>query len=46
MKDRTDLVKMAKGEHLKMRFGILLHPGDVKEGKVARYYDYFVKLKG
>jgi hypothetical protein len=46
MKERTDLVKLPRGEHLKMRFGILLHPGDVKEGKVAEYYDRFVKLKG
>jgi hypothetical protein len=46
MKGRTDLVKLPKGEHLKMRFGILLHPGDAKEGKVARYYEYFMKLKG
>jgi hypothetical protein len=46
MKGRTDLVKLAKGEHLKMRFGILLHPGDAKEGKVGAYYDRFVKLKG
>jgi hypothetical protein len=46
MKGRTDLVKLGKGEHLKMRFGILLHPGDAREGKVAQYYDRFVKLKG
>jgi methane monooxygenase PmoA-like len=46
MKGRTDLVKVAKGEHLKLRFGILLHPGDAKEGKVAESYDRFVKLKG
>jgi hypothetical protein len=46
MKGRTDLVKLAKGEHLKLRFGLLLHPGDAKEGKVAEYFDRFVKLKG
>jgi Methane oxygenase PmoA len=46
MKGRTDLVKVAKGDHLKFRFGILTHPGDAKEGKVAEYYDRFVKLKG
>ena len=27
MKGKTDLVKMAKGDHLKFRFGILLHDG-------------------
>ena len=41
----ADLVKLAKGEHLKLRFGILLHPGDVKEGKVAEHYKTFVDLK-
>jgi hypothetical protein len=42
---KADLVKLAKGEHLKLRFGILLHPGDVKEGKVAQRYKEFVDLK-
>jgi Methane oxygenase PmoA len=46
MKGRTDLVRMTKGEHLKFRFGILLHPGDAKEGKVAEWYEKFVKLRG
>ena len=46
MKGKTDLVKMAKGEHLKMRFGLLLHTGDAQEGKVGEYYERFVKLKG
>ena len=46
MKGKTDLVKLAKGEHLKMRFGILLHTGDAQEGKVGEYYERFVKLKG
>jgi hypothetical protein len=43
---KKELVKLAKGEHLKLRFGLLLHPGDAKEGKVADYYQQFVKLKG
>ncbi|HZT80382.1 MAG TPA: PmoA family protein [Gemmataceae bacterium] len=46
MRGKTDLVKLAKGEHLKLRYGILLHPGDAKEGKVAEHYARFVKLKG
>ena len=46
MKGKTELVKLAKGEHLKLRYGVLLHQGDVKEGKVADYYKEFVKLKG
>jgi hypothetical protein len=45
MKGKTDLVKLAKGDHLKLRFGVLLHPGDVKEGKVAEHYKTFVDLK-
>ena len=43
---KTELVKLAKGEHLKLRYGILIHNGDVKEGKVQDAYDRFVKLKG
>jgi hypothetical protein len=45
MKGKKDLVKLAKGEHLKLRYGLLLHKGDAKEGKVAEYYEQFVKLK-
>jgi hypothetical protein len=46
MKGNTDLVKLAKGEHLKLRYGILIHSGDAKDGKVAEYYQRFVKSKG
>jgi hypothetical protein len=42
----TDLVKLGKGEHLKLRYGILVHPGDAKEGKVGEHFKEFVKLKG
>jgi hypothetical protein len=45
MKGRTDLVKLAKGEHLQLRYGLLLHPGDARDGKVADYYQRFVKLR-
>lgn len=44
MKDRTDVVKLARGEHLKLRYGILTHPGDARTGKVAEYYEKFTKL--
>jgi hypothetical protein len=37
-------VKIAKGEHLKLRYGVYVHEGDVKTGKVAEYYDRFGKL--
>lgn len=45
MKGRTDLVKLDKGEHLKLRYGLLIHPGDAKEGKVAQYFERFGKLE-
>jgi hypothetical protein len=45
MKGNSDLVKIAKGEHLKMRYGVLLHDGDAKDAEVAEYYKKFVKLK-
>jgi hypothetical protein len=45
MKGRTDLVKLLKGEHLKLRYGILLHNGDAHEGKVAEYFERFVGLR-
>jgi hypothetical protein len=45
VKGKTNLVKLAKGEHLKLRYGLLLHTGDVKEGKVAERYEHFVKMK-
>lgn len=43
---KTDLVKLAQGDHLKLRYGIFLHAGDAKEGKIAEAYERFVKLKG
>jgi hypothetical protein len=45
MKGKTDLVKLAKGEHLKLRYGLLIHPSDAKDGKVEEYFQRFVKLK-
>jgi hypothetical protein len=44
-KDIKELVRLDKGEHLKLRYGVLLHRGDVKEGKVAEHYEQFVKLR-
>lgn len=44
MKGRTDLVRVDKGAHLKMRYGLLIHPGDAKQGKVAEYFERFAKL--
>ncbi len=45
VKGQDDLVKLGKGQHLKLRYGILIHPGDAKDGKVADYYQRFVRLK-
>jgi hypothetical protein len=45
MKDRKDLVRLDKGEHLKLRYGIFVHMGDVKHGKVAEAYEQFKKIK-
>jgi hypothetical protein len=44
MQDKTDLVKLAKGDHLKLRYGLLLHTGDAKDGKVQECFERFVKL--
>jgi hypothetical protein len=45
MKGRADLFRLNSGEHLKLRYGILLHAGDVETGKVAACYEQFLKLK-
>jgi hypothetical protein len=45
VRGKTDLVKLAKGEHLKLRYGLLIHPGDAREGHVAEHYERFLKLR-
>jgi hypothetical protein len=45
MRGRTDVVRLAKGEHLKLRYGIFLHEGDAAAGKVPKAFEQFVKLK-
>src|SRR5262249_36151582 len=42
-KGNTDLVKLPKGESLKLRYGIFLHSGDAKTGKVAEAYQVYSK---
>jgi hypothetical protein len=42
---RTDLVKLARGEHLVLRYGIYVHDGNVKDGKVAGAFAQFVELR-
>jgi len=43
-KDKKDRVHLAKGELLRLRYGIFVHLGDVKEGKVAEAYELFKKI--
>ena len=45
MKGRTDLVRLGKGEHLRLRYGILLHDGDAQQAQVAELYRRFEKLR-
>jgi hypothetical protein len=40
-KGREDRVKLAKGEHLKLRYGIYAHDGDTAAGHVAEAYKAF-----
>jgi Methane oxygenase PmoA len=43
VKGDTELVKIAKGDHLKLRYGILVHRGDAKESKVADIFKQFAQ---
>lgn len=45
VKGKTDLVRLAKGEHLHLRYGILLHTGDARDGRVDEYFLRFVRLR-
>jgi hypothetical protein len=46
MQDKKEVVKLAKDDHLKLRYGILLHKGDAKTGKVEEYFGKFAEGKG
>jgi hypothetical protein len=46
VRGRKDLVRLARGEHLRLRYGILLHQGDAGGGDVAGLYRQFVRLRG
>jgi len=43
LKEEKELFKLPKGEHLKLRYGLLLHGGDAKDAKVAEHYSAFAK---
>jgi hypothetical protein len=45
MKDKKELVRLAKGEHLRLRYGLLLHTGNARDGQVADLYQRFVELR-
>jgi hypothetical protein len=45
VRGKKDLVRLAKGEHLRLRYGILLHAGDADSGEVAACYRRFVELR-
>jgi hypothetical protein len=42
---RSDLVRLAKGDSIHFRYGVLVHEGDTETGRVAEYFDRFVKLR-
>ena len=44
-KGKTDLVKLAKGDHLKLRYGVFAHTGDAATGKVAEAFQAFADGK-
>lgn len=44
-KGKTNLVKLGKGEDLKMRFAIYAHDGDANSGKVKEAFEQFQKTK-
>src|SRR5207253_59916 len=43
-KESSELVNIPGGEHLKFRYGVLLHDGDARSGKVAEHYVTFKNL--
>ncbi len=44
-KGKTDLVRLAKGDHLKLRYAIYTHAGDTTAGKVAEAFRAFAAMK-
>ncbi len=46
VKGNNELVRLEKGKHLVLRYGMLLHTGDAVSGDVAANYQRFVELRG
>ena len=44
-KGKADLVKLAKGDHLKLRFAVYAHAGDATAGHVAEAFAAFAAMK-
>jgi hypothetical protein len=44
-KGKNDLVKIPKGEHLKLRYGLYVHAKDAKDADVAGVFGRFAKMK-
>ena len=42
-KGNTNLVRIAKGSDLKLKYAVYAHTGDAKTGKVAEAYEVFKK---
>lgn len=40
-----DVARLKQGEHLKFRYGVLIHAGNAQAGKVAEHYAKYVDLK-
>ena len=45
VKGNNELVRLKKGEHLRFRYGMVLHTGDAVSGDVAAAYQRFVELR-
>lgn len=45
VKGNNELARLKKGEHLVLRYGMLLHTGDANSEQVEAYYQRFVKLR-
>ena len=45
MRGKHDLVSLAKGDHLKLRYGLVLHDGDATTGGVPEVYRRFAESR-
>jgi hypothetical protein len=45
MKGNNERVRLAKGDHLPLRYGLFVHTGDAADGQVAAGFEQFVKLR-